>query len=49
MEYQSLLTDFENNISLIVRLMLDNLHKKNKEIFAYNINLLDDLSDVFLC
>lgn len=46
MEYQSLINEFEKNVQLSIKLMLDCLNAGNKEIFAYAVNILDDLSDI---
>lgn len=45
MNYQSLINDLETNVQLSTKLMLDCLHTNNQEIFAYAVNILDDLSN----
>lgn len=46
MNYQSLINDFETNVQFSTKLILDCLYSNNQEIFAYAVNILDDLSDI---
>lgn len=46
MKYEEILLELENNIILCVKQIFDYLYENNIEIFAFAINISDDLSDI---
>lgn len=46
MKYEDLLLELENNLVLCVKQMFDYLSENKIEIFAFAVNISDDLSDI---